>query len=213
MVSTTSIRVKVCGLTRPGDAKLAIDLGASAIGVVHVPDTPRYTTIDRAKEVFDIAQPQARVLVVCNAAPSDVANWAKRCGASHVQLCGSEAREDWQAFPVPIIRRVGVDARGLKELKAWRDLAALFVLDHPSSPGGSGKTVDFSLAHQLANLAPCLLAGGLNPENVTDAVALVRPQGVDASSGLEASKGIKDPEKLAPYIQRARKALQEKPES
>lgn len=200
--------IKVCGLTRIQDAQHALASGANAIGAVHVPNTPRFVTIEQAATLFASASSQAKVLVVYNAASTDVAQWAQAANASHVQLCGEEVPQDWRDFPLPILRRIGVDIQGQQELEAWADLASLFVLDHPSSPGGSGKTVDFALARALASRAPCLLAGGLGPDNVANAIAQVSPLGVDASSGLEATRGIKDPQKVTSYIEQSRQALQ-----
>lgn len=202
-----SIRSKVCGLTRPDDAQYAIEMGADALGVVAVPRSPRYLDPQSAHAVFACATTQAKVLVVCDASPVVVREWVQLSQADVVQLCGQERPQAWADFPTPILRRVGVDESGLREIDVWRPLASAFVLDHPSSPGGSGETVDFATAKTLASFAPCLLAGGLNPENVAEAIAQVHPMGVDASSGLEQAPGIKDPDKILNYLKAARAAL------
>jgi phosphoribosylanthranilate isomerase len=89
-------------------------------------------------------------------------------------------------------------------IESWRGIAAGFVLDHPSSAGGSGREIDLAIAAELARLAPCLLAGGLDERNVAERVRAVRPAGVDASSRLESAPGHKDPARVTAFIRAAR---------
>jgi tryptophan synthase beta chain len=127
--------------------------------------------------------------------------------ADLVQLCGSEAPEPWQGFRVPILRRVPASEGAEEVIESWRGIAAGFVLDHPSTPGGSGREIDAAVASRLARLAPCLLAGGLDADNVAGLAGIVRPAGVDASSRLESEPGRKDPERVAAFIRAARSAF------
>jgi len=128
-------------------------------------------------------------------------------GASALQLCGSENVEDWRECPLPILRRVAVDGGGLAQIQRWSAVARGFVLDYPVGPGGSGRTVSPGLAAELAQTAPCLLAGGLDPENVRARVEAIRPFGVDASSRLERQPGEKDHVRVERFVQSARRAL------
>jgi phosphoribosylanthranilate isomerase len=192
-------RVKVCGV------RAVSDLGElpDAAGLVLWPRSPRYLEPEAAAALAR-ALPKGvlRVAVMVDAAPRDVPKWA-----DFVQLCGDEVSDAWRDFRVPILRRVPVNRDAEESIDEWRDIAAGFVLDHPSSPGGSGQEIDFVLASQLARRAPCLLAGGLDANNVARFVETVRPAGVDASSRLESSPGRKDPALVAAFVRAARAAL------
>ncbi|MEP7121641.1 MAG: phosphoribosylanthranilate isomerase [Byssovorax sp.] len=203
-------RVKVCGITRAEDLLAAIAAGATAIGFVEYPASPRAVTRERARELIEvIAGRVPAVAVLVDRDPDFAAAWMRASGATVVQLCGSERPEAWRGFDFPVLRRVGADASAEAEMAAWKGIAAAFVLDHPSAPGGTGLGVDVARAAHLARLAPCLLAGGLDENNVDDRVRAVRPQGVDASSRLEISPGIKDPMRVAAFVRAALGALQE----
>lgn len=192
-------RVKVCGV------RAIIDLGErpDAAGIVLWPGSPRWLDPKAAAALArELPKGVLRVAVMVDAAPRDVPSWADL-----VQLCGGEAPEPWQDFRVPILRRVPAAEGAEDVIESWRGIAAGFVLDHPSSPGGSGQEIDLALASRLARLAPCLLAGGLDAENVAERVRAVRPAGVDASSRLESSPGRKDPARVAAFVRAARLAL------
>ena len=203
-------RVKICGLTREGDVALAIAAGASAIGFVEYPASPRAVSRERARALIDvIAGRVPSVAVLVDRDPDFAAAWAHASGATMVQLCGSERAEAWRGFDFPILRRVSADANAEEEIAAWQGIAAAFALDHPSAPGGTGLGVDAARAAHLARLAPCLLAGGLDEHNVDERVRVVRPTGVDASSRLEISPGIKDPARVAAFVRAASNTLSE----
>lgn len=200
--------IKVCGLTREADVEQAEAGGANLLGFVHYPRSPRGLSLELAAELMGAAAADATtVLVVVNAAPSELTAWIRQTGARAVQLCGAEQPADFADFDVPILRRVGVDDQAGDEIEAWRQVACAFVLDHPSAPGGTGQGVDLELAAELAAQAPCLLAGGLDGGNLEQRAARVRPAGVDAASRIEARPGIKDPEALTAYLSAARRAL------
>jgi len=196
-------RVKVCGVTRIGDVEPALRLGLEAVGIVRWRGSPRFLPAGPA-EALASALPAGilAVEVLVDAAPDDVSGWA---GA--VQLCGGEAPETWFGFRLPVLRRLPVAPGAEVVVEAWSGVAAGFVLDHPSGPGGTGEAVDLALAAQLARLAPCLLAGGLDEKNVAERVRAVRPAGVDASSRLESAPGEKDPARVAAFVRAAREAL------
>ena len=199
-------RTKVCGITTQGDLELAIDAGAGAVGFVHHRPSCRHLPAAAvANLVRRAAGRVATVLVVADAA--GLPDLLEATGADAVQLCGSEPPSLVDRLTVPVLRRLPVGADAQRELGRWRGRALGFVLDHPSAPGGSGLAVEPGLAARLARQAPCLLAGGLGPETVHDAIQRVRPLGVDASSGLESSPGIKSPEAIARFVSRAEAAL------
>jgi phosphoribosylanthranilate isomerase len=203
-------RVKICGITREDDLLAAIAAGASAIGVVEYPASPRSVTRERARALIEaIAGRVPAVAVLVDRDPDLAAAWMRATGATLVQLCGSERAEAWRGFDFPVLRRVAADENAEAEIAAWRGIASAFVLDHPSAPGGTGLGVDPARAAVLARLAPCLLAGGLDENNVDERVRAVRPAGVDASSRLETSPGIKVPARVAAFVRAASNTLQE----
>ncbi len=205
-------RVKVCGLARPADAALAYTAGADAFGVVHHAPSPRSLDAVAAREVVaELPFGAPAVAVLVDRTPEEAQAFATAAGVAAVQLCGAERAADFAGFPLPLLRRIGVGPGAEEEMAAWSGAAA-FVLDHPSSAGGSGRAVDFGRAAALvaaAGATPCLLAGGLGPDNVAAAVAAVRPHGVDASSRLEAAPGCKDPVLVRAFVAAASAALRE----
>ncbi len=209
MVSTFVLpRVKICGMARAEDIAVAVAAGAEAVGLVCHLASPRHVEKETARAlVAKLPRGVLAIAVFVDGARDEVLAWARAAGASAVQLCGEERPGEWASFELPILRRVAVDEGASVELARWRAVASGFVLDHPSGPGGSGKTVDFALAGELARLAPCLLAGGLDGESVASAIARVRPAGVDASSRLESRPGCKDPERVQVFVERALAAL------
>lgn len=208
-------KVKVCGLTNSADAHAALAAGADALGVVHYPPSPR--SVEPALIAAIFAKQPAKILkvgVVVDLAPELAADFVARSQVNVLQLCGSEQAADWAGFATPILRRIPVDASGAAEIEAWRGIARGFVLDHPKSAGGSGLTVDFKLAAELAASAPCLLAGGLSAGNAAEAIAAVRPAGVDASSRLEQLPGRKNPAEVLAFVRAAHAAFEQlKPHS
>jgi phosphoribosylanthranilate isomerase len=205
-----ALRVKVCGLTREEDVAAAIAAGATALGFVEYPPSPRAVTLERARALIAaIAGRAAAVAVLVDRDPDVAAAWMRASGATMVQLCGSERADAWRGFEHPILRRVAADEGAEDALAAWAGIATAFVLDHPSAPGGTGLGVDLARAAVLARRAPCLLAGGLDETRVRARVLAARPLGVDASSRLEIAPGIKDPARVAAFVRAALGALQE----
>lgn len=201
-------RVKICGLTRHEDVLRAASAGADALGFVHYPPSPRHLTVDSLTTLIQAAPADPwKVLVLVNPERDATEALCETSGASAIQLCGTERPEDWRDFPRPLLRRLGVGPGAGDELEAWTNVAAAFVLDHPAQPGGSGRTVDESLAAALARRATCYLAGGLDSRNVAAIVGRISPYGVDASSGLESRAGIKDPDTLTEFVHAAKAAL------
>ena len=198
-------RVKVCGVTALADVEGAFVHGVDAIGLVRWPNSPRFLAADSAAALAaSLPSGILAVEVLVDADPGEVSPWAKV-----VQLCGGEAPEPWFDFRIPILRRLPVAPGSEVVLEAWAGVAAGFVLDHPSGPGGTGKGVDLDLAAELARRAPCLLAGGLDEGTVGERVRRVRPAGVDASSRLETAPGRKDPARVAAFAREADAALED----
>lgn len=213
------IPVKICGLTRPEDAALAVRWGASALGVVFAP-SPRRVGLEQAREILSVAPAEvARVGVFVNPDPGFVAEAVEACSLGWIQLSGTEGPADvlqlserlaGLAFPG---RRVGVlkavPMGRLPSLEEWGAFPAdAFLLDSPApgqGAGGTGRTFDWDLARDLPwPRTRVALAGGLSPENLPLAVARVGPALVDVSSGVEARPGVKDPERLRRFLETAR---------
>ncbi|MDP6408808.1 MAG: phosphoribosylanthranilate isomerase [Planctomycetota bacterium] len=197
-------RVKVCGLTTAEDSQAAREAGAEALGFVAVRDSPRAVGAAHVAGICaDLPARTVRIGVFVDSSPQEVQAFAREASLTAVQLCGAERVADFSGFPLPILRRVAADGTGLEEIVSWRALAWGFVIDHPASAGGSGRRVDEAVARILAETAPCLLAGGLDEDNVAAAVRAVKPRGVDVSSRLERSPGRKDHARLRSFVTRA----------
>jgi phosphoribosylanthranilate isomerase len=200
-----SVRVKICGVTRLEDALLAARLGADAIGLNLWPGSRRYLPPQAARAIVDRLPPFVTAVgVFVNQPPTEVLAAAAESGVAVVQLHGDEPYQDCNGYPIPAIKALRVAGpESLAELDRYRVRA--FLLDAPSAGfGGSGATFDWTLARDVARRATVILAGGLRPENVADAIRAVRPWAVDVASGVEASPGVKDPDKLARFIARAK---------
>ena len=197
-------RVKICGLTRAEDALATEQAGADAIGLMFVANSKRYLEMTKAQEVVSLLGPfVARVGVFRNASLETILETIEKVGLNAVQLNGQET-DDFAAQVAkvrPVIRAVSFT----KNLELPKNDALLVDGVDP----GSGQTFDWN-ALETAQLGHrrWLLAGGLNPENVAAAVRQLRPWGVDVSSGVEASAGIKDPELVRAFIERAKMALE-----
>lgn len=192
-------RVKVCGITRLEDAMLAAELGAAALGFVFWPQSPRFVDPEIAASIVR-ALPRAitAVGVFVDQPMDDVQRLAQAVGLSAVQLHGHESLDYAARLMQPVIKAVAVDERFAAESLDELPLEITVLLDahDPVRRGGTGRTIDWRAAAYAAARRPIFLSGGLTPSNVADAIARVRPYGVDLSSGVESSPGIKDPVKL-----------------
>ncbi len=201
-------RIKICGLTRPEDAAAAVSSGADALGVVLAP-SKRRVTLEQAAVVFaDVPPLVARVGVFVDARADDVWEAVARLGLTAVQFHGDEAPETCEAAPVPVIKALrmgsGSDAA---DVDRYRGVVAAFLLDTyvAGEQGGTGMAFDWDrVAGVLPRDTPVLLAGGLGPGNVAQAVRTLRPYAVDVSSGVERSPGIKDSAKVAAFCDAVR---------
>ncbi|MBI2866406.1 MAG: phosphoribosylanthranilate isomerase [Chloroflexi bacterium] len=215
------IRVKVCGLTHPDQARAAAEAGADFVGVVFAPSRRR-VTLEVAQEVaralnlghnMGVGRP-ALVGVFADAPLDQVVAAARACPLDWVQLNGDETVEYCLSLDSPLIKALRLPA----EIEAAAALARLLPYHEALAPrhgrllveaavpghyGGSGQPLDWTLAGHLARQVPFLLAGGLTPENVAEAIARVRPWGVDVSSGVE-TNGVKDLAKVRAFVKNAR---------
>jgi phosphoribosylanthranilate isomerase len=203
----TAVRVKICGITRVEDALAAAAAGADAIGLVFYAKSPRAVDIEQAREILAVLPPfVTSVGLFVDAERSELERILASVPLDLLQFHGDESVQQCEAFGRPYIKALRV--------KAGDDIAAQ-VARYPSAqgilldayvegvPGGTGEAFDWSLIPQTLS-KPLILAGGLRLDNVAEAVSRVRPYAVDVSGGVEASKGVKDVEKVDAFIRAAR---------
>lgn len=187
--------VKVCGITRLEDAQAAVDAGARAIGFVFWPNSPRFLDPHRARAIVASLPPFVTPVGVFVNQPAAYVNGVAalvRLGAA--QLHGDETLDDVARIARPTLKAIAVtDTTADDVADAWpARVTVLLDVHDPRRRGGTGRTIDWTMAAAIAARRPAMLAGGLTPDNVAEAVARVRPFGIDVSSGVERSPGIKD---------------------
>jgi phosphoribosylanthranilate isomerase len=191
------IRVKICGITRAEDARLAADLGAWAVGFIFWPGSPRYVEPGRARDIVRQLSPLVSAVGVFVDQPAaHVDAVAREVGLSAVQLHGSESPEFARGLAARVIKALPLDDGGEPALAGWDDTLVLLDARDRVRHGGTGRTIDWAAAARVARRRPILLAGGLTPDNVKEAAQCVRPAGLDVSSGVESAPGIKDEGRL-----------------
>ena len=192
-------RVKICGITRREDALLAADLGAFAVGFVFWPGSPRYIDPRDARAIVN-ALPESvlKVGVFMNQPTGHVRLAATTAGLTTVQLHGSEPVAFALGIGRPVLKAVPVtqdfSPEALDDIPAG--ITVLLDAFDPRTHGGTGRTIDWTLAAAASARRPIILAGGLRQSNIADAIRQVRPYAVDLSSGVESSPGVKDHARL-----------------
>ncbi len=206
-------RVKICGITRVEDGIAAAEAGADAIGLVFYPDSPRAVTIQQAREI-------------CDALPAFVTSVALFVDAEHfvvqdvlnevpvdlLQFHGSEDAADCAAFAIPYIKAVRMkdDVDVADMAREYRSARGLLVDAYSATAaGGTGESFDWRRIEPEVHTeldTPIILAGGLDPDNVAEAIRQVRPYAIDVSSGVEVARGIKDAAKINAFIEAVREA-------
>lgn len=211
-------RIKICGLTREADVDAAVHAGADAVGFVLYEHSPRHVSTERAGELARRLPPFVTpVLLFVNASPAHIQRGCDAVPQALLQFHGDESPADCQAAGRPYLRAAriptGPAGAGFDLLKYASDHSAAqaILLDAlVDGYGGGGQSFDwtaFPWSHPLLNASSRLvLSGGLTPANVTDGITRVRPWAVDVSSGVEAAKGIKDPDKMLAFVAAVRAA-------
>jgi len=198
------VRIKICGITRLDDARLAIELGASALGFTFYPPSPRYIEPEAASAIIAQLPPFIASVGVFADEPdaTRIVAAARRACVSAVQLHGPRFPDDPVALgEFPVIRAVPLcDGFNLEDMAKLNAQAFLLDSFDPKLIGGTGKTVDWNLARQAKRYGTIILAGGLTPGNVSRAIREVHPFAVDVASGVESAPGRKDPEKLRAFF-------------
>ena len=201
------MEVKICGLTNVEDARAALEFGADYLGFVLYPKSPRAVSAEEVRRIIAQLNPGVRAFgVFVNVSPVDVARTVRECGLYGAQIHGDEMPDGFDGLGFPVWRAVWLKAGQARPApETWP--AQRYVLDAaaPGEYGGSGVTADWDLAADMARRLPVMLAGGLTPQNVAEAVGQVRPLGVDVSSGVEASPGHKDLRAVKAFIECAKR--------
>lgn len=199
-------RVKICGITNLDDARHASACGADALGFVFYPRSPRCIAPDQAQRIIAELPPMITTVgLFVNESPARIRQTVEFCGLNAVQLHGDEEPGQCCYAPYRVIKalrlRPGMDDGTFSAYQVSALLLDAYVADQP---GGTGQRCDWARAKEIASRHRVILAGGLNPENVTQAIRQVQPYAVDVSSGVEKTPGHKDPEKVASFIRMAR---------
>ncbi len=210
MKPNPNIRIKICGLTQVDDALAAVAAGTDAIGLVFYVKSPRAVTIEKAREIALAVGPFVTVTgLFVDADPKEVDGVLDRVPLHLLQFHGDESAAYCESFHRPYLKALRMKPDlNLDSVINQYSSAVGILLDayRPGVPGGTGETFDWGRVPQSSS-HPIVLAGGLNPNNVADAIKSTRIYGVDVSGGVESAPGIKDPEKIQAFIQRARQAI------
>jgi phosphoribosylanthranilate isomerase len=210
-------RAKLCGITNIDDARMCVEAGAWALGMIFWPHTQRHCEVDEAERISAELRRQVELAgVFVNAELDEVAEIADACNLSLIQLHGDEG----PSYCSEIARRTGAkivkavrakDKASVRALLAYRDRVDFHMVDAYSEElrGGTGETFAWDLLGELRDSShPLILSGGLTPDNVADAIAQVHPFAVDSASGTEAEPGRKDPAKVTAFMRAVERATQ-----
>jgi phosphoribosylanthranilate isomerase len=201
------IRIKICGITHPDDAEAAVKAGADLVGLNFVPGSPRCLDLSTAEQISErVAGQIDRVAVFKDAAPEEIDRVLRRVDLERVQFHGSETEEEVEDVDLPVIKAIqGADMAAAEEYPG-----TILLLDHPTSGGGAGNPWNWSEATELIeNGFDAILAGGLDPDNVAEALASLGdllPWGVDVATGVEGDGCRKDLERMARFVEVVRAA-------
>ena len=202
-------RAKICGITRSQDIQAVVNAGADAIGFVFFPPSPRHVSAAQAKELIRHVPAYVQTVgLFVNATADDIADVLKLVALDIIQFHGDETPEDCQAIAAQVGRRwykaiqVKADLDVIAEIQQYQQAgASAMLLDawHPELKGGTGHRFDWSQFPKLD--LPLILAGGLNPDNIEDAIKITHAYAVDVSGGVESAKGIKDQQRIEQFMQ------------
>jgi phosphoribosylanthranilate isomerase len=204
------VKVKICGITSLEDAQVAVAAGVDALGFVMYRKSPRYVEPAAVRSIVAELPPFVLPIgVFVNEDSLVVRNLMDECGLALAQLHGDESPSYCESLGRPSLKAIRLKNRSsflaLADFRGRANVRGFLVDSHSDQAyGGTGQTVDWALAQEAARATPVLLAGGLTPTNVSEAIRIVRPYGVDVSSGVEERPGKKDPAKVRAFIEAAR---------
>ena len=211
--------IKICGLSTPGTLDVALGAGADMVGFVRFPKSPRHVSLDLGHKLSLQARGRAqRVVLLVNPGDEDVAQAIEALNPDLIQLHGSESPERVAEIRSmvrrPVMKALGIaEAADLQALQPYTGGVDRILLDAKpprtadALPGGNGIAFDWRLLNGLDRKVSFMLSGGLDPDNVAEAIRLTKPQAVDVSSGVESGPGLKDPARIEAFIRAARTAF------
>lgn len=202
------IRVKICGITSMEDASVAFEGGADALGFIFYRKSPRYITPLAASRIIAGLGPFITTVgVFVNESPDEIRAVIGAAGIDCVQLHGEESPLECLGYGVDVIKAIRVRGIGdIERIGEYHVSACLLDTYREGMHGGTGEAFDWDMAVEAKASGRIILSGGLNPDNVGEAVRRVRPYAVDASSGVESAPGRKDPDRVLRFIKEARAA-------
>ena len=205
-----TVRIKICGITNEEDALAAARFGADALGFIFAP-SPRRIAPEKARQIIKVLPPLVQTVgVFVDEDLGEVSSVAGMCGLDILQFHGSESADYCDSFDHRVIKAVRLRNRqDIKSLAKYDGVVQALLLDTyvPDKVGGTGMTFNWEWALEAGKYGRIILAGGLSPENVATAISIVKPYGVDASSSLEQSPGVKDHEKIMQFIAEVHQAV------
>lgn len=203
-------RIKVCGITEPEDARVAVAAGADGLGFIFVPQSPRHIDPDMVRKITRELPPLVDAVgVFVDEEMEVVEEIMQYCCLSFIQLHGSETPEYCEKISCRVMKSFSIGTGTKNEdFAPYAEAVSGFLLDtyHKDMAGGTGLTFDWQLLEHIKPPGPFVLAGGLTPDNVGDAIRQVKPFAVDVNSGVEYQPGRKDPDKLSSFVHAVRKA-------
>jgi len=206
------VRVKICGITNLEDAMMAVEAGSDALGFVFYEKSPRCIAPEKAADIIRKIPPFVTVVGLFVNSDIDFVNaTADRCRLDIVQLHGDEPPDFCSLVKRRVVKVFRIrDAQSLGPMKDYRVAGCLLDAYSPQAYGGTGFTFNWEIARDAKKYGPIILAGGLTPDNIRQAVEAVQPYAVDVSSGVEAAPGKKDPDKVRRFIENAKGLVEEK---
>ncbi len=206
MQNISETKIKICGITSIEDATLAAGLGADALGFIFYSGSKRYIDPDTAREIISALPPfLTKVGVFVNQGVEEISDIQEKTGINVVQLHGDETAEFCSSLSSTIIKAIRVkDISDLESLAQYPVQAILLDTYSDTEYGGTGKSFDWGILDNKSISQNIILSGGLNPDNVAEAVRIVKPYAIDVSSGVEAEPGKKDHEKVKKFIEAIR---------
>ncbi len=204
------IKVKICGITSPEDALTAVEAGADALGFVFYKESPRHIFPEEAARIINLLPPFVQAVgLFVNEAPEIVNQVSRNCRLGLVQLHGDETPDYCRKIEQRVMKAFRVRSLTcLDPIADYRMSGCLLDAYSPSFYGGTGKSFNWEIAREASTRGHrIVLAGGLTPDNVAEAIRQVRPYAVDVSSGVESAPGRKDADKVREFIRNAKEAL------
>ncbi len=201
MSESSRVKVKICGITSVEDALAVAESGADFIGLNFYPRSPRYVRPEQAREILKGLPPEVvSVGVFVNSQEEEIKKIVDETGLDYLQFHGDESPEFCQRFLKVVIKAIRLDENTDLSSFSRYDVFGFLVDSATPAFGGSGITCDWNRAREASRLGKVFLAGGINPDNVAEAIEQVQPYGVDVCSGVETSPGKKDISKVEAFI-------------